>query len=49
VFNYLNRKYTNLISDTRFSEILTGSIWALGARVISTALAMVTSIIIRIN
>jgi O-antigen/teichoic acid export membrane protein len=40
------RKLHNLISDKKFSEILKGSAWALGARVISTLLAMITSIII---
>lgn len=33
-------------SDPKFSEILTGSTWALSARVISTGLAVITSIII---
>jgi O-antigen/teichoic acid export membrane protein len=40
------RKLHNLISNKKFSEILTGSFWALGARVISTGLAMVTTIIV---
>jgi O-antigen/teichoic acid export membrane protein len=44
--SFFKRKLHNLISDKKFSEILTGSAWALGARIISTALAMVTSIII---
>ena len=43
---FLKHKLQNLISDQKFSEILTGSAWALGARVIATALGMVTSIII---
>jgi len=46
VFNFLKRKYTNLISDTRFSEILTGSVWALGARVVATALGLAVSVIV---
>ena len=43
---YLKRKAKNFILDKKFSEIFTGSVWALGARVISTIFAMVTSIII---
>jgi O-antigen/teichoic acid export membrane protein len=39
------RKLHNLISDKKFSEILSGSAWALCARIISTGLAMITSII----
>jgi len=46
VFNFLKHKYTNLVSDTRFSEILTGSVWALGARVIATALGLAVSVIV---
>jgi len=41
----LKRKINNLISDKKFSEILQGSVWSLGARVIATAAAMITSII----
>lgn len=36
----------NLISDKKFSEILTGSAWALGARVSATVLGLVSSVII---
>ena len=43
---FIKRKYTNLISDKRFSEILTGSAWALGARVISAALGLVVSVVV---
>ena len=46
MLSFFKRKYINLISDTRFSEILTGSIWALSARVIGTALGLVFSIIV---
>ena len=46
MISFAKRKIHNLISDQRFSEILTGSAWALGARVIATVLGMVTSIII---
>ena len=43
---FLKQKYTRLLSDTRFSEILTGSAWALSARVLATAIGLATSIII---
>jgi O-antigen/teichoic acid export membrane protein len=46
MINFIKRKYINLTSDTRFSEILTGSAWALGARVIATGVGVITSIII---
>ena len=46
MISILQRKTNNLISDRKFSEILTGSAWALGARVVATLLAMVTTIII---
>lgn len=46
MFSFFKRKYTNLVSDTRFSEILTGSVWALSARVIGTALGLVFSVIV---
>jgi O-antigen/teichoic acid export membrane protein len=45
ISSFKNRLH-NLVSDEKFSEILTGSAWALGAQVLSTVLAMVTSIII---
>ncbi|MBU0665007.1 MAG: flippase [Proteobacteria bacterium] len=40
------RKLQNLISDKKFSEILTGSAWALSANVVAAGLSMVTSIIV---
>jgi len=40
------RKLRNLISDQRFSEILTGSAWALSARVAAAGLGLVASIIV---
>jgi len=46
MISFILRKLHNLVSDKKFSEILTGSSWALGARVISTGLAMITSIIV---
>lgn len=46
IFDLLNRKYCNLFYDTRFSEILTGSAWALCARVIATGLGFVFSIFV---
>ena len=44
--NILKRKYANLVSDSRFSEILSGSIWALSARVCTMILAFVFNIIV---
>lgn len=46
MLSFIKKKIHNLISDKKFSEILTGTVWALGARVITTVLAMFTSIII---
>lgn len=43
---FFKRKIQNLISDRRFSEILTGSIWALGARVFATGLGLISSVLI---
>jgi O-antigen/teichoic acid export membrane protein len=43
---FIKRKYHNLISDASFSEILTGSVWALSARIVATAMGLATSIII---
>jgi len=42
----IKRKLHNLVSDEKFSEILTGSIWALGARVLATGFALLSSIIV---
>jgi len=46
VIDILKRKYINLISDKKFSEILTGSAWALSARLLATGLGLISSIII---
>lgn len=46
MFSTLKRKWNSLSSDTRFSEIFTGSIWALGARVLAAGFALATSILI---
>ena len=46
MIDLVKRKIQNLISDKKFSEILTGAYWALSARVIATGLGMVSSIII---
>lgn len=46
MLNRIKRKFHNLVSDGRFSEILTGSAWALSARVAATGLGLVTSIIV---
>lgn len=42
----LKNKYSRLVSDARLSEILTGSVWALSARILATVLSLATSIII---
>lgn len=42
----LRRKLNNLTADKKFSEILTGSVWALSARVLATGLGLISSIII---
>ena len=44
--DYIRRKYRNLIEDKRFSEILTGSVWALSARLVATGMGLAVSIII---
>jgi O-antigen/teichoic acid export membrane protein len=46
MINTIKIKYANLITDTRFSEILAGSVWALSARVIGTGLGLVSSVIV---
>lgn len=46
VLPLIKRKIYNLIHDEKFSEILTGSAWALGARVFATLFALLTSVII---
>jgi O-antigen/teichoic acid export membrane protein len=46
MISFCKRKFNNLISDQKFSEILTGSFWALSARVASTGLGLVATIII---
>lgn len=46
MISFLKHKYINLISDKQFSEILTGSIWALGARVIATLLGLLFSVLV---
>jgi O-antigen/teichoic acid export membrane protein len=46
VINKLKSKWKRLFSDKRFSEVLTGSIWSFGAKLISTFFAMTISIVI---
>jgi len=46
MLTFVKRKLHNLLADKKFSEILTGSAWALGARVIATGLGLISSIII---
>ncbi len=43
---YLKNKIKNLISDKKFSEILTGSAWALLAKVFAAGFGLISSIII---
>ena len=42
----VRKKSHNLVSDEKFSEILRGSVWALGAKVLAALLGMVSYIII---
>lgn len=42
----IERRIRRLLADRKFSEILTGSVWAMGARVVSTLAATGTSILI---
>lgn len=46
MLSFFKQKIRNLISDKKFSEILTGSVWALSAQIIATCMAMATNIII---
>ena len=46
MIDLLKNKFHNLISDKKFSEILTGSAWALSARVLATGMGLISSIII---
>jgi O-antigen/teichoic acid export membrane protein len=42
----LRQAYSNLVSDQDFSEILTGSAWALSAQLIAIALGLISSVVI---
>ena len=46
MINKLKRKWINLTSDVRLSEVLIGSAWAIVAQVLATGLGLVSSIII---
>lgn len=46
MIDILKRKYSNLISDKKFSEIFIGSVWALSARVLSAGFGLISSIIV---
>jgi O-antigen/teichoic acid export membrane protein len=46
MFNFLKKKYINLISDKKFSEILKGSIWALSGHILAAGLGLIISIIV---
>ena len=43
---FIRNKIHNMLSDQKFIEIFTGSVWALLARVVATLISMATSIII---
>jgi len=43
---FIKSKWNSLISDTKFSEILTGSTWALSAQVTATCLALISNVVI---
>ena len=43
---FIKRRYHNLVHDEKFSEILTGSIWALSARLLAAAFGLIASIIV---
>jgi O-antigen/teichoic acid export membrane protein len=44
--NSLKNKLKCQFADKRFSEILNGTVWAMGARIVATCMGIVTSIII---
>jgi O-antigen/teichoic acid export membrane protein len=46
MLSFIRKKIQDLISDQKFSEIFTGSIWALSAQVLSTGFGLIASIII---
>jgi len=46
MLKFIKHKYNNLISDTKFSEILSGSVWVLSAQILAAALGLISSIII---
>jgi len=46
LISIIRREIHDLVSDHKFSEILRGSAWALGARIIATGLGLATTIII---
>lgn len=43
---YLKHKLHSLLSDNKFSEILTGSVWSLGASAMSIGFAMIAGIVV---
>lgn len=44
--SFFKRKLHNLMSDKKFSEILTGSVWALSGRVVATILGLMISVLV---
>jgi len=41
---FVRKKIHNLISDKKFSVILRGSVWALGAKMLATGLGLITMV-----
>jgi len=46
MISQIKKKFYNFTSDEKFAEILTGSIWALIARIVATILGLILSIIV---
>jgi O-antigen/teichoic acid export membrane protein len=46
IFKLLKFKYTHLVSDIRFSEILSGSVWTLSARILTAGVGLTYSVIV---
>lgn len=46
MLRFFQKKFYNLTSDQKFSEILTGSVWALSARIAATVFGLAFSVIV---
>lgn len=46
MLNLIKKKVNSLSSDKKFSEIITGSSWALAAKILATVLALATSVVV---